>query len=335
MKKYLITNEGNFYKANLHCHTTISDGRMTPEEVKNAYKEQGYSIVAYTDHDVFIPHPELCEDGFLALNGFEVEINHHTSKIFEEIQTCHICAVALDPSTEIQPCFHRSEYAWGNALEWRKKVKFNENEPDFIREYNGECITKMMNTFRDSGFFVTYNHPVWSMENYENYMGYNGMHAMEMINYGCIATGYMDRNEPQYDDMLRGGKRIYCIAADDNHNLGSSFGGYTMIKAEKLEYKTITKALVDGNFYCSEHGPAIKELYVEDGKVVIKTEGAREIYIARGIRRAGRLCDENCNLTEASFTLYDNDIYFRLVVVGKDGKCSYTNAYFIDEVLAK
>ena len=22
------------YKANLHCHTTLSDGRLTPEEVK-------------------------------------------------------------------------------------------------------------------------------------------------------------------------------------------------------------------------------------------------------------------------------------------------------------
>jgi len=84
MKKYLISETGNFYKANLHCHTTVSDGRMTPEEVKNAYKEKGYSIVAYTDHDVFIPHPELCDDDFLAMNGFEVETNHHTSKVFEE-----------------------------------------------------------------------------------------------------------------------------------------------------------------------------------------------------------------------------------------------------------
>ena len=34
MKKYLLPKEGNFYKANLHCHTTISDGRMTVEETK-------------------------------------------------------------------------------------------------------------------------------------------------------------------------------------------------------------------------------------------------------------------------------------------------------------
>ena len=108
-----------------------------------------------------------------------------------------------------------------------------------------------------------------------------------------------------------------------------------MIKADKLEYKTITKALLDGNFYCSEHGPAINELYIEDGKIVIKTEGAREIRIVRGIRRNERRYDENCSLTEATFNINDNDIFFRIVVTGKDGRCSYTNAYFIDEVVDK
>ena len=52
MKKYLLPESGNFYKANLHCHTTLSDGRLTPEEIKELYKSQGYSIVAYTDHNI-------------------------------------------------------------------------------------------------------------------------------------------------------------------------------------------------------------------------------------------------------------------------------------------
>ena len=34
---YLIKEKGNFYKANLHMHTNISDGRMSIEEVKKAY----------------------------------------------------------------------------------------------------------------------------------------------------------------------------------------------------------------------------------------------------------------------------------------------------------
>ena len=33
MKKYLLPENGNFYKANLHCHSTFSDGKWTPEEL--------------------------------------------------------------------------------------------------------------------------------------------------------------------------------------------------------------------------------------------------------------------------------------------------------------
>ncbi len=33
----LLPREGNGYKANLHCHTVLSDGHLTPQEVKTAY----------------------------------------------------------------------------------------------------------------------------------------------------------------------------------------------------------------------------------------------------------------------------------------------------------
>ncbi len=59
MKKYLLPENGSFYKANLHCHSTVSDAKLTPEEIKKAYMEHGYSIVAYTDHDVLVPHNDL------------------------------------------------------------------------------------------------------------------------------------------------------------------------------------------------------------------------------------------------------------------------------------
>ena len=45
MRKYLLPEGGNFYKANLHCHTVLSDGAMTPEEVKAA----GFDAY-YIDH---------------------------------------------------------------------------------------------------------------------------------------------------------------------------------------------------------------------------------------------------------------------------------------------
>ena len=32
MKKDLLPSEGQFYKANLHAHTTLSDGHLTPQQ---------------------------------------------------------------------------------------------------------------------------------------------------------------------------------------------------------------------------------------------------------------------------------------------------------------
>lgn len=38
---YLLPKEGKVYKANLHCHTIHSDGHLTPQEVREAYRERG------------------------------------------------------------------------------------------------------------------------------------------------------------------------------------------------------------------------------------------------------------------------------------------------------
>ncbi len=40
MKKHLLPNKKS-YKANLHCHSTIYDGKMPPEELKDLYKKEG------------------------------------------------------------------------------------------------------------------------------------------------------------------------------------------------------------------------------------------------------------------------------------------------------
>ena len=76
MKKFLLPESGNYYKANLHSHSTVSDGARTPEELKALYKSKGYSIVAYTDHNVLITHLELTDETFLALSGTELDVNN-------------------------------------------------------------------------------------------------------------------------------------------------------------------------------------------------------------------------------------------------------------------
>lgn len=333
MKKFLLPDTGKFYKANLHCHSTLSDGKFSPEEIKQLYMEKGYSIVAYTDHNLFIPHPELCDENFLALNGFEAEVNETVppETPFRYIKTCHICFVALDPTIEFQPMWHRSKYLFGNAVNHRDEVKFDETQPDYEREYAGDKISEMMRIGREKGFFVTYNHPAWSAEEYPQYMSYDGMNAMEVMNHASYVGGYPEHNERVYDDMLRGGKKIYCLATDDNHSFATFFGGFVMIKSDKLEYGAIADALSNGNFYASE-GPEIKSLWYEDSKVYVECSGAREIYIVKGIRTCKMAKAEETLLTSAEFNVNEDDVYFRIVVVGPDGKKAYTNAYFVDEL---
>ena len=48
MKKYVLPAEGNWYRANMHCHTTVSDRHYSPEEIKEAYKKMGYSSAGGT-----------------------------------------------------------------------------------------------------------------------------------------------------------------------------------------------------------------------------------------------------------------------------------------------
>jgi len=338
MKKYLLPQRGNFYKANLHCHSNLSDGRYSPEDIKKIYMEKGYSIVAFTDHDILIPHPELADDNFLPLYGYEMEVDDN-SPVWPHVRTCHMCLIALEPDNLKQVCWHREHYLFGNASDHRNEAQFYEEEPDYVRSHTPECISDMMKRGREHGFFVTYNHPTWSLEHYEDYTNYHNMHAMEIVNYSCQTMGFEEYNARVYDDMLRSGKRIFCIAADDNHNHASpdspnfdSFGGYIMIKADKLEYRTITKALQEGNFYASE-GPEIKELWYEDGEIHIKCSDARSISFTTGARHTKHfMVKDDEALDCASFVVPKDCIYVRVTVTDKNGKHANTNAYFVDEL---
>ena len=140
MKKYLLPENGNFYKANLHCHTTLSDGRLTPEEIKELYKSQGYSIVAYTDHNILIPHNDLSDDAFLALNGLEMDTNEHEVIPCPKYnKTSHVCYIALEPDNFINPMWHRTMYKTpGHVAENSHKVIFDETKPDYFRRYSHE-----------------------------------------------------------------------------------------------------------------------------------------------------------------------------------------------------
>ena len=111
-----------------------------------------------------------------------------------------------------------------------------------------------------------------------------------------------------------------------------SFGGFTVIKADSLDYETVTAALEAGNFYASQ-GPEIYDLWVEDGKVHVTCSDAAEIYFNIGVRKAKRvLAAEGESLNSAEFEILPEYKYVRVTVVDREGKPANTNAYFIDNI---
>lgn len=312
----LLPNEGTFYKANLHCHSVISDGQKTVEELKEMYIRHGYSVLAYTDHRRYRDHRNLADDSFLPIVGYEADTDGETED-YNHYKTTHICMYDTNPDQNTE------KKAQSPMPKGRGTAALNA----FAKEM-GEL-----------GFLLCYNHPYWSLQTYEDYKDLRGFFAMEIYNHGCEHDGLYGYHPQAYDEMLRTGNRLACVAADDNHNwfpegdpLCDSFGGFTMIKAKELTYPAVMDALQNGNFYAST-GPEIKELYLEDNKIVVKTSPVRKIYV----KGSGRLCyqkvaEDGEFLTEAAFELAREDRFLRVSIQDETGRHADSRAYFMDEI---
>ena len=75
---YLISPHKKQYKANLHCHSVISDGKRTPEEFKEMYKNHGYSILAITDHETPCCHSVQFGDGAVFVTLLKIKNPEHS-----------------------------------------------------------------------------------------------------------------------------------------------------------------------------------------------------------------------------------------------------------------
>lgn len=330
MRNYILSKDGNDYKANMHCHTTISDGEMTPAEVKDYYMSNGYSIVAFTDHELFVPHPELCDENFCALNAYEMSIyDYNTTTEYLILRMTHLNFVALDPKLDTQPFFHRERYFIGNGVKNKHLIKFDETKPDFVREYTPESVNMVMRECKKLGFFVTYNHPRWSLENYSVYSKYDEMNGLELMNGGSMVEGYIEHNQQVFDDLLSQGKKVFAIAGDDNHGTWDTLVCWTVIRSKDLSYESVANALKNGDFYAT-NGPEIKEYYEEDGYIYVTTSDVKNIIFTTNTRNRLNVFDnEGKTVNSGKFKIGQYDKYVRITAVAKDGTVAYSNPYFI------
>lgn len=317
-KIFLISEKGIYYKANLHAHTIYSDGALTPIQMKELYQKNGYSVIAFTDHNVLKYHKELDDDKFLALCGYEIDA-YKNSKIGDYPKCCHINVILRDPENF-------------NYIE-RPEVYSDEAVNDAIKRFNGaNCI-------------VNLNHPSWSAADLNDYINLKGLSAVEIYNHGCEVLSNDGRDTSHYDIMLKSGMKLNCISTDDNHNwevkeghvdeISDSCGGYTMIKAESLSYENIIKSLDSGDFYCSMgfDAPEIYSYYIENNRLCIECSPVKSIHLkSKSIGVSGYWTSSSGSLTKAEFDLSELkgfEGFLRFEIKGLNGSMSFTNPYYL------
>ena len=335
MKKVLIDPRLKWCKANLHCHTNQSDGFYTPSEIKKHYMEQGYSIVAFSDHEMIFDNSYLMDESFVALTATEYSISLPSPNGFRDVVTIHMNLFSKDPHNLFHPGANLDTFS--NKQKELFKEKYHMDIPcdNYQRVFTQESIQEVINRANSMGFLVQFNHPNWSLNIRDDYMNLKGLWALEIFNYLTeIETG-AEYCPNIYDDMLRHGHKLYCTMGDDNHNYqGSfegSFGGITYIGVESLTYDNVYNAMKNGNLYCTM-GPIIKELSYDNEKKIVHVECSEVVdIILVGYNRTfyhvyGK------DLTHAEFILNGQEKYFRIAIKDKYGRYGNTHAYYLDEL---
>ncbi len=334
---YLLPDVKKQFRANTHTHSTFSDGKLTPEELKEKYKGEGYDILAITDHELCIDHSYLNDENFLTLTAYEIATNDINDRYAK--RTYHFNLISKTPHNTKQVYFHPDDLG-GRSDKYLDRVVCDGEYRK--REYSVECMNEVIREANEAGYLVVYNHPTWSLQNWTDYSGLKGLWGVEVINGVCIKMGHEDYQPHVFDDLLKLGNRIFPIAADDCHRPEQTFIGYLMIAAKELTYESVIAALEAGDFYATS-GPRINELTLDDVILKIKTSDAVQIRVCTENRRR-YVIDSTMNdgkpINEAEFNISDwiessageSDRFFRVGVIGPDGHMAYTRAYFADQI---
>ncbi len=334
---YLIDPRLPQFKANLHCHSTLSDGKRTPQQLVQMYRDRGYQVLAITDHEYPMDHSALSGPEFLLLTGYEVYIREHPEGKYDPyLSEVHLNLFARDPHNQTLIA-HDPRYC--RYLERTPNPAVTHAGSPLPRQYSPAYINRFIADARQAGYLVAYNHPYWSLEQEADILAYEGLFSLEIANWGSLVENRLDYAGGLYDRMLRRGRRLCCHSGDDNHNgrpedhpQWDSFGAYTMILAPELTYGPVFSAMEQGQMY-SSLGPAFREVSMEGSRIHIECSPVSFITVFTGSKkplalhaRPGQL------LTQADFTVDDRALYVRVNISDSQGRCADTRAFFRDEL---
>jgi hypothetical protein len=290
---------GQFWKGNLHTHSTRSDGRLDPEQACRLYQRAGYHFLALTDHflgDYQFPVTDtrpFRAENFTTLLGAEL----HTGET-ELGSLWHILAVGLPP--------------------------------DFAPTAPDETGPALAARALSAGAYVAVAHPYWYGLTEADVLSLGPVHAIEVFN--GVSVDYNDRADSWYlfDLLLAHGQRYFACATDDTHFIPSQHStmrGWVWVKSETLTPETILNALKAGAYYSST-GPQIHDIEVYPGdRVIVRCSPATRVFVT-----GRQFCSATVygnGLTEAELSLKGFDSpYCRVTVRDVHGERAWSNPFW-------
>lgn len=304
-RKSVFNSNYNWYKGNLHSHTTQSDGKLTPKELADLYQSSGWNFLAITDHELYSHWDEFNNGQFLILPGLEVEAGQRQGR-----RCHHIVGINKD----------------GNGAQHLEKRLV-------LSQTGVPAVQREIDNLVAENHLVVYCHPVWSRQEWPDISTLRNVTAMEIYNHGCEMESRTGYSLSHWDSFLRRGIKIWGVATDDSHQwLNDYCGGWIVVNAPELSVKEITTAIVDGRFYSST-GPTITDFGVDGDEVYIECSAAKAVHFV-AYEKLGRsfYAEAAATLRGASHRLDGAEIFVRAEVVDEQGRIAWTNPIFLDEL---
>lgn len=293
---------GQFWRGNLHTHSNLSDGSLSPEEVCRRYKAEGYDFISLTDHLIGQYDYPIADTVPFRGNGFTTILGAEChSGAMENGELWHILAVGLP-----------ADFTPPNAPGFNP-IAAQESGPDLAARA------------RAAGAFVAIAHPQWSGMTLADARSIKAAHAVEIYNHAC-AMGSDRADGAFYADLLLSeGRDLTLIATDDAHfTKPDHFGGWVMVKATKNDPDLLLDALKRGDFYSSQ-GPEIRGVDLSGQNIKVTCSSASTVII-QGHGSATRSVHGQ-SITTAVIPLerFTKSPWIRITVVDRAGKRAWSN----------
>lgn len=302
MRHSAFTAPGRFWRGNLHTHSTLSDGVLSPEEVCRRYRAEGYDFLALTDHFIGRYGYPIADtlpfrgDDFTTLLGAELH-----SGAMENGELWHLLAVGLP-----------ADFAPSNS-------------PDFTPLPDQETAAELAQRAMNAGAFVAIAHPQWSGLTLADARKITAAHAIEIYNHGCAMGCDRPDGFGIADLLLTEGRRLALIATDDAHfSEPDHFGGWVMVKSVENTPEALLEALKRGDFYSSQ-GPILHDVTLHGDTVLVESTAViSAIAIGQGTGAKG-VHGHSMTRTEIPLARLNNSPWIRISVIDAAGKRAWSN----------